>query len=399
MRKFETFSKEVHRIVSEVRKNFPFYDEIVRKSGYDIDNQPALLPFLNETILTDHYYSTKFPHLSNDRVYFTSGTSTGKRKRILYSSEDHEEYVKHRRCIFERFLTPECKVVCSDLGTGHAASSAMEIFTSLGLECHYIDFHLPASNHVKLLNRYRPDVLFTMPMILDSILLTGHLRIQPKKILLVGDVASVVWKNHIVKHFGIERKDLTDLYGSIEVGSIAYECSRCGLYHFDDHIIAEAIHPSDVYPDKTTNDVERLVVLTSLARKYFPSIRFIPNDLIVGFCDYTCNGKQYFSFEKIVGRLGTDIKHGESLSMYDISSAVNEVLPGARFDVFKDHKRLLIRIVSHNYSEESAESIRRIIYKLNPDIDQMIRSKLVADIEIEQTLLSELRSSTKLSFR
>lgn len=399
MSKIESFHKEVDRIVSDVRKNFPFYDELVRGSGYDIAKLPAKLPFLNEAILSEHYYSSEFPHLSNAQTYFTSGTSSGKRKKVLYSSEDHDLYIKHRQHIFERILTTECKIACSDLGTGHAAASAKEIFHGLGLECHHIDFKLPEPEHVELLNRYQPDVLFTMPMILDNILFEGGLRIRPKKILLVGDVASVAWKSHIVRYFGITRRDLTDLYGSIEVGSIAYECDSCGLYHFDDHIIAEAFNPIDIYSESSPDSAGHLIVLTSLARKYFPAIRFIPDDLVVGFCEYTCEGKKYFSFEKLVGRLGKELKHGEKLSLYDISSAVNEVLPGARFDVFKDPKRLLIRIASPKYSEDSADAIRRKIREANPDVDQMIRSKIVADIEIEQTLLSELSSGTKLSFK
>lgn len=399
MRTIEPFREEIKSIVSGVRKNFPFYNDLICKSGYDSKNDPLLLPFIDETVLADHYYSAEFPDLLVDQVYLTSGTSTGLRKKVLYSNEDHETYVEHRRRILNRLLTPDCKVACSDLGTGHAAASAKEVFCSLGLTYHHIDFQRPVGEHIELLNRYQPDVLFTMPMILDNILLAGGLDIRPKKILIVGDVASIAWKNHIVNRFGINRGDLTDLYGSIEVGSIAHECSRCNLYHFDDHILAEAVRPSHIYPDSSVDTKGDLVVLTSLARKLFPAIRYIPNDLVAGFRDYKCNGKYLFSFERLVGRIGAELKHGEKISMYDISSAVNEVLPGARFDVFKDSKRLLIRIVSPQYSESAADTIRGKIRGSNPDIDQMIRSGLVSDIEIEETLLGELSKASKLSFR
>src|SRR5262245_47132455 len=128
------YKTEFEQVVSTVRQNFPWYQEMVATSGYDLDQDPTRLPLISEEILTEHYYDADTPVAADSQTYYTSGTSTGARKRISYSAVDHVQYVAQRKKIFSRFINSGCKIACSDLGTGHAASSAAEIFGELGLE-------------------------------------------------------------------------------------------------------------------------------------------------------------------------------------------------------------------------------------------------------------------------
>lgn len=399
MTSIHDFKLEIERIVSRVRSHFDWYDEQVAACGYDKERDPEKLFYVDEALLNEHYYGVNYPELSDCQAYFTSGTSTGARKKILYSDEDHRQYVEQRTKIFSDFITAECKVACADLGTGHAASSAAEMFQNLGLTHFHIDFRRPVNEHIEMLDEYQPDVFFTMPMILESIIHTGRARFRPKKIIVVGDVASRAWKNHIIEYFALGKHDLMDIVGSIEVGSIAHECFACGLYHFDDHIIAEAVKPAALYEENIDAGDAEILILTSTARTVFPAIRFVTNDLIEGFTISSCKGRTVFSFEKMIGRVGTELKNGEKVSLYDISEAVNTFLPGSRFEVYKDAQQFIIKVCSADFTRDKAEQIKWLVKKLNPAVGQMIQSSLVADIEVCNVPLNELtHDAAKKSF-
>lgn len=382
----------VDLLVARLRRTFAWYDTLVVETDYDAHGDPQRLPYIDEQVLTQHYYEAHYPELENCHAYFTSGTATGARKRILYSIEDHRLYLEHRRKIFARFLSPECTTACSDLGTGHAASSAVEIFKALGIECFHIDFRRPAGEHIAILNERKPDVLFTMPMVLDSLIQTGKLNFQPRKIITVGDVASAAWKKRIAGFFSLQREDLLDVLGSIEIGSIAYDCCDCDLYHFDDHIIPETVAPSELYEDFTSPGTAEVLIVTSAGRSVFPAIRYLTNDLIEGLTSRVCRGAQRYSFERIVGRVGTDFKNGENISLYDVNEAVNTFLPTSPFEVRKESGKYTIRVCSADFTEEIGRRIRNFLKELNPDSFQMIESALVADIEVCNVPAGELNT-------
>jgi phenylacetate-coenzyme A ligase PaaK-like adenylate-forming protein len=390
---------EIKSIVSRMRSNFRWYDDLVVACGYDEDGDPARLPHMDDALLGEHYYNAQHTHLGECQSYFTSGTSRGVRKRILYSAADHALYVEERKRIFSSFVTPDCRVACADLGTGHAASSASEIFKGMGLDSFFIDFRRPVGEHVEFLNALRPDVLFTMPMILESMIHTGELRFNPKKIIVVGDVAARAWKDHVLEYFSLRRGDLMDILGSIEVGSIAHECFDCGLYHFDSHIIPETIKPSLLDDEYVPANGAEILLLTSSARTVFPAVRFVTNDLVEGFTTAHCKGRRVFVMERIIGRVGPELKNGEKVSLYDISEAVNKYLPGSRFEVYKDLQRFVIRICSHDFTTDKAEQIKLFVRHLNPDVNQMIQSSLVTDSEVCRVSVNDLSAAAaKKSF-
>lgn len=368
----ENFRSEFAILTSYIRKNFPWYDALLTQCGYDQTYDPFELPFIDDQILSQHYYNADI-NLPDASAYFTSGTSRGIKRKILWSPPDHQQYLEQRKRIFSDFLSRDCKSACADLGTGHAAASAMEIFRMMGLQCFDIDFTKPIEEHLELLNQAQPDVLYTMPMILENMIRHRNVRFRPKKIIVVGDIASTAWKKHITDFFSLARQDLLDIYGSIEIGSIAYECFDCGFYHFDDHII----------PEMAYGWQNGVLALTSLTRSYFPAVRFVTDDIIEGFERRECHGKAVFSFQRIVGRQGHELKHGEKLSLYDIIEAIETFLPGAIFYVMKGTRELTLKILSADFTSEKADRIKREILNKNPAVEQMIRSGLVDDIFIE----------------
>ena len=79
------FRDQFAPLVARIRETFPWYDRLVSECGYDVDGDPARLPYIDEAILTQHYYTAEHNGLGGAHTYLTSGTANGARKKILYS--------------------------------------------------------------------------------------------------------------------------------------------------------------------------------------------------------------------------------------------------------------------------------------------------------------------------
>jgi phenylacetate-coenzyme A ligase PaaK-like adenylate-forming protein len=383
-------------LVAGHRATFPWYDERCRQAGVGPEPELTDLPLVDEAVLTERYYTVDHPQLPDASAYLTSGTSSGVRKRILWTPDDHERYVAHRRDLFAGFLAdvPAGSVAVADLGTGHAAASAHEVFTELGLDAHDIDFSSPVAEHVDRLNEWRPDVFFTMPMVLDQLLAWPEpLHIAPRKVMVVGDVAPANWRRHVAERFDIGYGDVLDVLGSIEIGAIAHHDPETDLYHLHDHIAAESLPVHEVYGG---DPVELppgggILLLTSFARRSFPALRYVTGDVVIGLRTIEHHGRSVQAYERIDSRYAGDVKHGERISAHDLCTAVNHVLPGAVFEV-ANQGGLEIRVVADEVTPDDAEAIRAHLLALCPDVGQMSRSGLVAEVGVRAITTDELRS-------
>jgi fumarate---(S)-2,3-diaminopropanoate ligase len=372
---------------------FPWYRQRLEVVGYLPDRDPDRLPVIDEGTLETHYYRDEAYTLAAAQVFRTTGTSSRTRKRIYWSEDDHAHYLDHRTLVLANFLGAAGRTACADLGTGHAAASALEIFHRLGRRAFSIDFTRPIDEHIATLNARRPDILFTMPMILDQMLVAGTLKHKPRKVIVLGDVAPLTWQRAVAEHLGIGPIDVLDLYGSIEVGAIAYYSHRDACYMFHDHIIPEALPAGECF--RGQNSEGAVLLLTSTARTYFPAIRYVTGDLVVGLERQRLNGRQIWCYKRLDGRIGHELKHGERISIHSIATAVSTVLPIALWEVHKTSGRLLIRIQSSGLSDDAAQRIKYLIRTQNPDVDQMILSGLVEDIEVSAGTVSRTETQAK----
>lgn len=375
-------------LLRQYSRIFPWYADLTRQHGITEESPLSALPLMDDSLLAEHYYTRERPDLPGAISYLTSGTASGLRKKILYSQQDHEQYLGHRRALFEHFMrdiAPGATAV-ADLGTGHAAASAKQVFSDMGFLACDIDFTRPASEHLAELNRLKPDVFYTMPMILDQLLSLGDVGFSPQKIVVVGDIATENWRRHVASSFGISFEDILDVFGSIEIGAIAYYCAATGLYHFHDHILPEVVAPQDLTDNasggsRASGEGTGVLLLTSLAREYFPALRFVTNDIVSGLRLIEWNGRLVYALERIEGRFGGDIKHGERISQYDLTAAVNQVFPGAVFDVCHGQK-LEIRVYVDEVTAEQGADVRAALLAASPDVATMVESQLVDDITV-----------------
>jgi phenylacetate-coenzyme A ligase PaaK-like adenylate-forming protein len=393
-------SAELAALAAGHAQRFPWYRELLLRRGALGSGALSDLPLVDTGLLGAHYYTAAYPQLPDASAYHTSGTSGGQRKRILYSTADDDAYIAQRRALFGEFTAgvPRGAVAVADLGTGHAAASARRVFVELGYEAHDIDFTRPVEEHVAKLNAWRPDVFFTMPMILDRLLQARPaLDIRPRKIMVVGDVAPPAWRAHVAERFGLRPDDVLDVFGSIEIGAIGYSCAETGLYHFHDHIVPEVLTPEEL-SRHTENELvpsrqegSGALLLTSFTRDYFPAVRYVTGDAVTGLRRIRHEGREVFAFERIDGRLAGDFKHGERISNHDLAQIMAEVFPGRPFEA-GDADGLVIRVVAETVDDDQVAAVRAAVDRRAPDVAQMIASGLVGPVRVQAVTPDGLRS-------
>lgn len=390
---------------------FPWYGRLLGKER--TDPTLAALPLLTSAELEKHYYTPDNP-LSRQpglRTYRTSGTSGGYRKTIYYSDEDEKRYASIKADVFARFLCrgtadggEPLATALSDMGTGHAADTAVGILESIGLRAEAVSFRLPIERHLERLRDVRPHVLYTMPSILDRLLAAadGPESFGIRKVILVGEPAAPSWIARAAGRLGIRAEDVMDTYGSIEIGTITYFSHEHGRYLFAEGIEAEGLKPAAtasgseaeagtkaVFADglidgDTLKEDECVLALTSLARDMFPALRYVTYDVVRDLRPIRVDGRWRQSFGALVKRLGPELKHGEKISVYDIENAVyRHVEPPAAVEAHLAGNKLRVRILCGAGGEERRVAVERELAACIPEIGEMIRGGLLEAVKVE----------------
>ncbi|MFC5467410.1 CoF synthetase [Cohnella suwonensis] len=391
---------------------FPWYGAWLAESGVDPAGDVALerLPLLTAETLERRYYGGEPPSFATQSgvgSYRTSGTSTGRRKTIYYSEEDEIRYVRIKAELFGKLLGPTgARTALSDMGTGHAAATALDVFAGAGIAAESISFEKPVGEHLAKLASLRPDVLYTMPSIVDRLLAASPgdpAAYGVRHVLLVGEIASPAWRAGVAARLGLAPEHVTDTLGSIEIGTIAYYSHEHGRYFFVEGIEAEGVPASALSAGESSRMPEeddpphrqdQVLVLTSYARDLFPALRYVTYDLVRDLRPVLVDGHWAMSFEAIVGRIGPELKHGEKISLYDIEEVVYRHLPEANVRVRVGGNKLTIQVDDAERDPQVYAAIEADLADRIPDIGIMIRGGLLdalrvvpADISFEGTAL------------
>ncbi|MNI13597.1 AMP-binding enzyme [compost metagenome] len=375
--------------IDQVGRNFPWYQPWSGLNG----NAKVLsawedVPLLTASALEMHYYVESNPLAQRDDVqrYQTSGTSSGRRKTIYYTKSDEEAYLRIKLDIIRSILGSNCyKTAMADMGTGHAEATAMEVFRHLNMEVESLSFRLPIEQHLERIAAFRPEVLYTMPSILERILQASDdaASYGIRHIILVGEIASPEWIRRVAEQMGIGAEQITDTYGSIEIGTIAYFSHRYGRYLLAEGIMAEGVCSSVIEEGlEPLAKGEQVLVLTSTVRDSFPALRYVTYDVVRDLRLIEVDGNPRQSFQSIVKRIGPDQKHGEKISLYDIEEVVCRRLGDASVRVKVTGNGLQVHVYSPNVSDLLLTSIRDDLENRIPEIGIMIRSGILEGIQV-----------------
>ncbi|WP_254450220.1 CoF synthetase [Cohnella herbarum] len=385
------------RKIRQVLDVFPWYARMLAAEGADIRTAQSLqlLPLMTSEMLERYYYQSGPPFEPRDNMtcYRTSGTSSRRRKTIYYSAEDERRYIRIKSGLFNRIIAPfGITTALSDMGTGHAASTAPETFDRIGIKVDTIAFQQPIEEHLERLRTLRPQLLYTMPSILDRILAASAEDPSSygiRQVVLVGEIASPAWLRSVAERLWLAPESITDTYGSIEIGTIAYYSHEHGRYLFAEGIEAEGIPAQALYDDiEPLPENESVLVLTSWARDLFPAIRYVTYDIVRDLRPIVVKGQSRMSFQAIVRRIGTELKHGEKISVYDIEDVVYRHLKEATVRVHVQSNALTVHIDSKDKTPEIYERIELELQDRIPEIGIMIRGGLLHAIRVVPSEIS-----------
>ncbi|NEW07917.1 CoF synthetase [Paenibacillus sp. SYP-B3998] len=356
------------------------------------------------SVLEAHYYIENNPLAQCGELnrYQTSGTSSKRRKAIYYSESDEEAYLRIKLDIFRTILGPNgFQSAMADMGTGHAEATAVEVFRRLNMEVESLSFQLPIEKHIERLTSFRPEVFYTMPSILERILLASDdpTAYGIRHVILVGEIASPGWIKRVSERMCIGMEQITDTYGSIEIGTIAYFSHQHGRYLLAEGLIGEGISPEKLGEElePLKNEDEQVLVLTSTVRESFPALRYVTYDVVRDLRTIMVDDKPRQTFQSIVKRIGPDLKHGEKISIYDIEDVVYRHLGNASVRVKVVGNALRVYVYSVTETSLVLESIRYDLENCIPEIGLMIRAGILEGIQVIWAPFedSQLRSSVK----
>lgn len=401
----------LEQVIQRTFNFFPWYKSLISTTYQDLTKEHHLkdLPLLTSDVMEEHYYIRDHPFelISHLHRYQTSGTSRKHRKNIYYSEHDEEQYIRIKAEVLEVIMKGyQARRVLIDMGTGHAAATAEAIFHQLGLDVETVSFQLPINQHLARLSTFKPDVLYTMPSILDRILMASDdpLMYGIRKVILVGEVASLTWQQRVAERLGLDINDITDTYGSIEIGTIARYDHEFDRYLFVDGIIAEGLTLQEIgiYEDELEAD-ERVLVLTSTVREFFPSIRFVTYDVVRDFESVMVDGQWRQSFRNIVRRIGNELKHGEKISIYDIEDVVYQHVKDVGIRVIASDNLLTVEIILKSELELLDPLVLKTIqldisYRI-PEIGTMIQNGLLQEIRVSQSVFNDVEHRNAVKFK
>jgi phenylacetate-coenzyme A ligase PaaK-like adenylate-forming protein len=386
----KTVLTDIRQILEQTVRSFPWYLPLL-----DAEQEKSAeltleeLPLITSSVLEAHYYSEHNPMTQSGGLqgYRTSGTSSGRRKTIFYSSSDEEHYIRIKLNVLREILgSYHFRTAMSDMGTGHAEATAVEVLSRLGMKVKSISFQLPIEQHIEQLTRFQPEVLYTMPSILDRILQKSSdpRAFGIRHVLLVGEIAAPSWIRQVADRLGIAEEQITDTYGSIEIGTIAYYSHEHKRYLLAEGLISEGISPEAIgenlepLPDRQ----EQVLVLTSIVREAFPALRYVTYDVVRDLRPILVDGTLRQSFQSIVKRIGPDLKHGEKISIYDIENVVFRHLSKASVRVKVSGNALIVHVWGPKAETSVLESIRSDMENQIPEIGTMIRAGILDGIQV-----------------
>lgn len=130
---------------------------------------------------------------------------------------------------------------------------------------------------VAALSDYRPQVIRgfnqSLGLLARAVLKAGVTGIRPKVVFGLGELSDARARASIQRAFGVP---LSDVYACQEVGCIAWECPEQHRYHLNaDNMIVEIL--KDGRP--AAPGEPGLVVITSLALRQMPMIRYVLGDV------------------------------------------------------------------------------------------------------------------------
>ncbi|MCX6665669.1 MAG: hypothetical protein NT038_06385 [Euryarchaeota archaeon] len=401
--------KKFRKILKYAYNHSKFYHEFYTLKGITEKELDTIkiqdLPVVNKELIMDHFDEvlTTNDISKKDVVYFLdksknpddllynkyhvihSSGSSGKIGIFVYSTRDWDCFFPYSTKTFD-FRFSKNKSVFFGAADGHYAGASFSSWTNHGITSWFcdqliLDIKKPIEEHIKLLNRFQPDVLggyFTGLKILSEKQEQGELHINPRFLVNAGEGIIPEEKKKVERVFHLP---MANLYGVAEcvimgIGREEYG----GIYLFDDLAYVE------IFDDH--------ILLTNLFNKTQPLIRYRINDYLKVKED-TKKMLPYTLVESVIGRdemvIWLENRKGKLDFIHPIVIAEFYVKGLDKLQIVVKDKRSFEFFAVIDKSEKQGEVVQKIKEKL----DDLLKAKDFTDVTYSVRVVDELTIDKK----
>jgi putative adenylate-forming enzyme len=286
--KKSSFYKNILKIDGDLT-SYPVINKTIFMANFDTINTYGIKLQEAINIATEAEISRNFnPTLNGITIGLSTGTSDN-RGVFLADEDDRTKWVA---CILDRVigLSLSKRKVAFFL---RANSNLYESTKSKLLSFNFFDIFIDPANHIDKLNLLQPHILVAQPTILMFLaknVLSGNLKIKPKKIISIAEVLSSEDQTFLTNAFN---QQIHQVYQCTE-GFLASTCDYGTMHFNEDFLVIEK-----KYIDEEQTRFHPII--TDLLRTAQPVIRYELNDIITEKKDCKC-GSKYLGIQSIEGR-------------------------------------------------------------------------------------------------
>lgn len=204
--------------------------------------------------------------------------------------------------------------------------------------------------------RLGPKVIYSRPSylrLLAEAVEGGIDLVSPEVIITSGEILDGTTREFLHSVF---ESNISDLYGSLEFGSMAWECMEHSGYHIDiDNVVMEFVKDGIPAPGERGE-----ILVTGLLNYAMPLIRYRIGDVGISSDEMCPCGRGLPLMKAIEGRAGDFLAfpHGRLISPRDIMSELYSVEGISRWQVIQKGEGVLIRFAKgRRFSDRSAEQL------------------------------------------
>jgi len=397
--KEQLVSKRLKSVLISSYKHVPYYRKMMQNLGYDPvydykgPQDLKMFPVTTKLDLKTHGPSSFLKEntdTANLYILSTSGSTGIPIKIYLDMNEKAFRIAKWLRVLFMNGYSVRDKILSTTpptrLNDGITFLQKFGILRRLA-----INYMLPAKQIADAILSYEPQIIYANRSHLDSVALELLKReIKPKGLKLIIAGAEIIHESSrdlCKKAFGL---DITEYYGSNEMGVMAFEITgRNGLHLCDDLTFFEFL-------DKNGNPVlpgePGRIIVTDLIGKTMPFIRYDQEDFAVTDNIINSKGLPEKIISKILGRDDDQVTlpDGSTKTFHEFYIIMNKYTGVTQFRVIQKTKSYFqIKVVTdNNYFKEIYNQIMDSLYLRFP---KSCRFNILRVGSLEPDLTGKLR--------
>lgn len=389
--------EKLRAIIKHAYENVEYYHATFKSLGLRPDDIKTVQDLQKLPLLTKKEFHENFPEkmvarnygVEKCKSYDTAGT-TGVPTKVLVDPRGND----YRAALFGLPFF-ECGLRLRDkmmfVGDPRRFPKSRYWFQQLGvLRRKYFSAVEPIKEQLPMIENYDPDAIFAYSSylyLLAKAVQEGKARkFSPK---LVFSTAEVLFREERTLIESVLGAEVFDLYGSVEVERLAWECEKHVGYHMD--VLSSVIEFVEENKPVSPGE-EGEIIVTCLYNYAMPLIRYELGDIGVPSDEKCPCGRGLPLMAKIIGRKDDFVirPDGREVSMYPIGYTIRSVGGIAHWRLVQENERevKLYVVKDRGFTEQKAE---RLVTELKQVFGGEMTIVLLLVDEIEKERSGKIR--------